>query len=51
MNKLMNILLMNGFHPMFCGPTGTGKSISIASELKNSFNTSDYTYIALSFSA
>lgn len=36
---------------MICGPTGTGKSISIANELKNSFDNNDYTYINLAFSA
>ena len=51
MNKMIYTLLMNDKHPMICGHTGTGKSISIASELKNSFDNSDYTYISLSFSA
>ena len=36
---------------MFCGPTGTGKSITVASELKNTFNNEKYTYISMSFSA
>ena len=51
MNKLMTLLVMNGKHPMFCGPTGTGKSISIASELTHSFESEEYTFITLSFSA
>ena len=51
MNKMIYTLLMNDKHPMICGQTGTGKSISIASELKNSFDNSDYAYISLSFSA
>jgi hypothetical protein len=47
----MNVLLVTGHHPMFCGPTGTGKSISIAAELKNNFDNNDFTFLALSFSA
>jgi len=51
MNKMMSFLLITGHHPMFCGPTGTGKSISVASELNNTFECEKYTYISLSFSA
>jgi MoxR-like ATPase len=51
MNKLIYTLLMSDKHALICGPTGTGKSISIANELKNSFDNADYTYISLSFSA
>lgn len=51
MNKLLYTLLINDKHPMVCGPTGTGKSISIANELKNKFDNEQYTYINLSFSA
>ena len=47
----MRMLLLNDKHPMVCGPTGTGKSISIANELKNSFDNNDYAYISMSFSA
>jgi len=50
-NNLMRMLLLNDKHPMVCGPTGTGKSISIANELKNSFDNNDYAYISMSFSA
>jgi dynein heavy chain len=32
--KLLGTLLNNFKHPMICGPTGTGKSISIQSELR-----------------
>lgn len=39
MNKLLNLLINNDKYPMFCGPTGTGKSITIANELKRSFDT------------
>ena len=51
MNKLMSMLIVAGHHPMFCGPTGTGKSITIAQELRNSFDNDTFTYISLSFSA
>lgn len=51
MTTLLKLLVLNDKHPMICGPTGTGKSISIANELKNSFDNNDYTFINLSFSA
>ena len=38
MTKLLNTLILCGKHTMICGPTGTGKSISIANELKNNFD-------------
>ena len=38
MNKLMTMLILNGKYPMFCGPTGTGKSITVVNELKRSFD-------------
>lgn len=49
--KLLNTLLNNGKHPLICGPTGTGKSISIASELRNSYDNELSTFLSLSFSA
>lgn len=49
--KLMNFLLQGGKHPLFCGPTGTGKSIGVASELKNAFDDSHYAHYSLAFSA
>lgn len=51
MNMLLKILVLNEKHALICGPTGTGKSISISNELKNSFDNNDYTYISMSFSA
>lgn len=38
MNKLMTMLILNGKYPLFCGPTGTGKSITVVNELKKSFD-------------
>jgi dynein heavy chain len=49
--KLMNILSLNNQHSLFCGPTGTGKTISIAQELRGGFDPEEYTSISLSFSA
>jgi dynein heavy chain, axonemal len=40
MNKLMTMLVLNGKYPMFCGPTGTGKSITVGNELMRSFDNS-----------
>lgn len=51
MNKLMTMLVLNGKYPMFCGPTGTGKSISVANELIRSFDNPEWIYLNMSFSA
>jgi dynein heavy chain len=51
MNKLLCMLVLNNKYPMFCGPTGTGKSITVANELKNSFDNQDWTYLIMAFSA
>lgn len=48
---LMRMLMENGFHPLFCGPTGTGKTIGIETELKNSFDNDRFIYYSMSFSA
>jgi type II secretory ATPase GspE/PulE/Tfp pilus assembly ATPase PilB-like protein len=36
---------------LIVGPTGTGKSITIINELKNTFSNENYMYLGLSFSA
>ena len=51
MNKLMTMLILNGKYPLFCGPTGTGKSITVVNELKKSFDNSNWMFMNLSFSA
>ena len=51
MNKLLQMLINNDKYPMFCGPTGTGKSITVVNELKRSFDNTDYAFISMSFSA
>jgi dynein heavy chain, axonemal len=51
MNKLMMMLIFNGKYPLFCGPTGTGKSITVVNELQKSFDNTEWTYLNMSFSA
>jgi dynein heavy chain len=51
MNKLMTMLILNGKYPLFCGPTGTGKSITVVNELKKSFDNQSWMFMNLSFSA
>ena len=50
MNKLMMMLILNGKYPLFCGPTGTGKSITVVNELQKSFDNTEWTYLNMSFS-
>jgi len=42
---------MNKKHTLIVGHTGTGKSITISNELKSSFQSENYTFLGLSFSA
>ena len=49
--RLLQTFVMADKHPMIVGPTGTGKSISIANELKKSFDNSQWSFLAMSFSA
>ena len=51
MEFVLNRLLMNGKHCLFVGPTGTGKSIVILNELKNSFDNEQWMNVGMSFSA
>lgn len=48
---LLNTLLMNKKHTLIVGHTGTGKTITILNELKQSFQSETYTFLGLSFSA
>jgi dynein heavy chain len=50
-NKLIRQLVTCQKHILICGLTGTGKSISVASELEQSFNNEEYAYISMGFSA
>ena len=36
-NSVLKQLLSNQKHTLLCGPTGTGKSISVMSQLNNNF--------------
>ena len=38
-------------HTLLCGPTGTGKSISVINELNANFQNENYTFLGLAFSA
>ena len=37
MNNVLKQLLINKKHTLLCGPTGTGKSISVSQQLNQSF--------------
>ena len=50
-NSVLNQLLLCKKHTLLCGPTGTGKSISVQSQLDKSFQNEDWTYLSLAFSA
>ena len=50
-NYLINRLLLKKTHTLICGPTGTGKSISVINELASNFQNEKYTYLSLAFSA
>ena len=50
-NSLVNKLLSCKKHTLLCGPTGTGKSISVINELQTNFINDDYTFLGLAFSA
>jgi dynein heavy chain len=50
-NAMVNRMLMNKSHILLCGPTGTGKSISVMNEMTTKFENDNYTYVSLAFSA
>lgn len=50
-SKLVNILLSNDVHTLLVGPTGTGKTISVVSEMNEGFDPLKYANMHLSFSA
>lgn len=51
MNHICKTLLLNGMHCLFVGPTGTGKSVSMAQMLKKDFENEEWVYFSLGFSA
>lgn len=48
---LMNLLVSNGYQYLLVGPTGTGKSKYIGSQLLNGFSKDNYVPLFLNFSA
>ena len=50
-NAMVNRMLLNKCHILLCGPTGTGKSISVMNEMATKFENENYTYASLAFSA
>ena len=48
--KMMEMLIVSEKHVLFCGPTGTGKTISINKQLNEGFD-ENYTSFSISFSA
>lgn len=48
---LLNNLLSKSKHVLVVGLTGTGKSITVVNELKGKFQSEEWTYLSLSFSA
>jgi len=51
MNHICKTLLLNGMHCLFVGPTGTGKSVSMAQMLKKDFENEEWVFFSLGFSA
>ncbi len=52
LQKLFSMLALNNKHTLFVGPTGTGKTISIAAEIHSAnFQEDKYVGIILNFSA
>ena len=50
-NSFINRLLSNKSHVLLCGPTGTGKSVSVLNEMASKFENEHSTYVSLAFSA
>lgn len=50
-SALLRMLLGNKQHMLFVGPTGTGKTICAATELRRNFLNAKYTYISVILSA
>lgn len=48
---VFNRLIQAGKHILLVGPTGTGKSVMIQQELRSTYTSEDWTYIAMAFSA
>ena len=51
MSNLLRLLVKTRKHLLMVGPTGTGKTLSIISELRASFSNQQYSYVTLCMSA
>lgn len=49
-NYFLNLNVKNHMHVLFCGPTGTGKSINVANELNLNYYNPEYTFLTTAFS-
>lgn len=49
-NYFLHLNIQNHMHVLFCGPTGTGKSINVSNELINNYYNANYTFLATAFS-
>jgi dynein heavy chain, axonemal len=49
-NYFLNLNITNHMHVLFCGPTGTGKSINVANELNVNYYNQTYTFLTTAFS-
>jgi len=47
----MEMIIKSDLHILFCGPTGTGKTISINKQLREGFDPQYYSNFSISFSA
>ena len=49
-NYFLNLNIKNKMHSLFCGPTGTGKSINVSKELAANYYDTHYTFLCTGFS-
>ena len=49
-NYFMNLYIKNKYHLLITGPTGTGKTVNIVTELNKNYYNEDYTNLCTSFS-
>ena len=49
-NYFLHLNIKNNMHSLFCGPTGTGKSINVSKELAANYYDSNYTFLCTGFS-
>jgi len=49
-NYFLHLCIRNGYHMLVCGPTGTGKTMNIVTQLNQHFFNPEYTNLCTSFS-